>query len=98
MNKSILLLLRKRPRRHQASQKKDRPESDAQKENKASDEQKKQKIITHTVQENETLYSIAMKYYQSDKGMEMIKKWNHLKSAQLHKGQVLQIPVMDAEK
>nr|WP_244319662.1 LysM peptidoglycan-binding domain-containing protein [Parageobacillus toebii] len=39
-----------------------------------------------------------MKYYQSDKGMEMIKKWNHLKSAQLHKGQVLQIPVMDAEK
>jgi LysM repeat protein len=86
------------PSSEPSSQKKDRPESDAQKENKASDKQKKQKIITHTVQENETLYSIAMKYYQSDKGMEMIKKWNHLKSAQLHKGQVLQIPVMDAEK
>jgi LysM repeat protein len=77
------------------AKKEDRSESDAQKEDKSSDERK---IITHTVQENETLYSIAMKYYQSDKGMEIIKKWNHLKSAQLHKGQVLQIPVMDVEK
>lgn len=76
-------------------QKEERSESDAQKEDKASDEQK---VITHIVQENETLYSIAMKYYQNDKGMEMIKKWNHLKSARLHKGQVLQIPVMDVEK
>jgi len=57
-----------------------------------------QKVITHIVQENETLYSIAMKYYQSDRGMEIIKKWNHLQNTQLHRGQVLQIPVKDAEK
>jgi LysM repeat protein len=57
-----------------------------------------QKVITHIVQENETLYSIAMKYYQSDRGMEIIKKWNHLQNTQLHRGQVLQIPVIDVEK
>jgi LysM repeat protein len=57
-----------------------------------------QKVITHVVQENETLYSIAMKYYQSDRGMEIIKKWNHLQNTQLHRGQVLQIPVTDVAK
>jgi LysM repeat protein len=57
-----------------------------------------QKVITHVVQENETLYSIAMKYYQSDRGMEIIKKWNHLQNAQLHQGQALQIPVIDVKK
>ncbi|BDG46700.1 MULTISPECIES: LysM domain-containing protein [Parageobacillus] len=79
-----------------STQKKERPQSDVQKEDGASGGQPK--TITHTVQENETLYSIAMKYYQSDKGMEIIKKWNHLKSMQLHKGQVLQIPMVDVEK
>ncbi|ALF11352.1 LysM peptidoglycan-binding domain-containing protein [Parageobacillus thermoglucosidasius] len=80
-------------------QKKDRPQSGEQKENGASDKQpQKPKMIMHTVQENETLYSIAIKYYQSDKGMEIIKKWNHLESMQLHKGQVLQIPMVDVEK
>jgi LysM repeat protein len=57
-----------------------------------------QKVITHVVQENETLYSIAMKYYQSDRGMEIIKKWNHLQNTKLHQGQVLQIPVTDVKK
>jgi LysM repeat protein len=57
-----------------------------------------QKVITHVVQENETLYSIAMKYYQSDRGMEIIKKWNHLQNTKLHRGQVLQIPVTDVKK
>ncbi|SFA55247.1 LysM domain-containing protein [Parageobacillus thermantarcticus] len=87
------------PSSESSVRKKDRPPSDGQKENGALDgHPKKQKTITHTVQENETLYSIAMKYYQSDKGMEVIKKWNHLKSMQLHKGQVLQIPMVDVEK
>jgi LysM repeat protein len=59
---------------------------------------KGQKVITHVVQGNETLYSIAMKYYRSDRGMEIIKKWNHLQNAQLHQGQVLQIPAIDVKK
>ncbi|QPA33028.1 LysM peptidoglycan-binding domain-containing protein [Thermaerobacillus caldiproteolyticus] len=59
---------------------------------------KKEDVITHTVQENETLFSIAMKYYQSAEGMDIIKKWNHLESSQLHKGQVLQIPLVDTGK
>ncbi|MBB5323446.1 LysM repeat protein [Anoxybacillus tepidamans] len=61
---------------------------------RASDQQ----VITHVVQENETLYSIAMHYYETKEGMDIIKKWNHLKTSQLHKGQVLQIPVVDLSK
>lgn len=82
------------PSSESSTQKKDRQKADGA----SGGQPKKQKTITHTVQENETLYSIAMKYYQSDKGMEVIKKWNHLKSLQLHKGQVLQIPMVDVEK
>lgn len=57
-----------------------------------------QQVITHVVQENETLYSIAMHYYETKEGMDIIKKWNRLKTSQLHKGQVLQIPVIDLSK
>ncbi|MGG6437190.1 LysM domain-containing protein [Saccharococcus caldoxylosilyticus] len=65
---------------------------------KKNKKETRKKVITHIVQENETLYSIAMKYYQSDRGMEIIKKWNHLQNAKLHQGQVLQIPLTDVEK
>jgi LysM repeat protein len=61
-------------------------------------EKSKQKVITHIVKENETLFSIAMQYYETDEGMDIIKKWNHLKNSQLHKGQVLQIPMVDLSK
>ncbi|RAK22197.1 LysM domain-containing protein [Anoxybacillus vitaminiphilus] len=57
-----------------------------------------EKVITHVVQENETLFSIAMKYYKSDEGMQIIKEWNELDSSQLHKGQVLKIPVFEMSK
>jgi LysM repeat protein len=61
-------------------------------------EQSGEEVITHIVQENETLFSIAMKYYRDDEGMEIIKEWNHLNSSQLHKGQVLKIPVFEMSK
>ncbi|GMB07834.1 LysM peptidoglycan-binding domain-containing protein [Thermolongibacillus altinsuensis] len=63
-----------------------------------ADEPVEPSFIYHTVQENETLYSIAMKYYENTKGMDLIKEWNNLKSAKLHKGQVLKIPIIDGEK
>ncbi|WP_027408624.1 LysM peptidoglycan-binding domain-containing protein [Anoxybacteroides tepidamans] len=55
-------------------------------------------VTTHVVKENETLFSIAMHYYNTEKGMEIIKKWNHLKTSQLHKGQILQIPEIERSK
>jgi LysM repeat protein len=51
------------------------------------------KIISHTVQPNENLYRIAMKYYNSPKGMDIIMKANHLTSKQINAGQVLKIPM-----
>jgi LysM repeat protein len=66
--------------------------------NDEANEKSKQKVITHIVKENETLFSIAMQYYETDEGMDIIKKWNHLKNSQLHKGQVLQIPMVDLSK
>ncbi|GGJ59977.1 peptidase M23 [Anoxybacillus voinovskiensis] len=63
-------------------------------EKTASDKQ----VITHVVEANETLFSIAMRYYGTKDGMDIIKHWNHLQSAQLYQGQVLQIPVMELTK
>lgn len=54
-------------------------------------------FIYHKVQENETLYSIAMKYYGNEKGMDLIKEWNNLTSTKLQKGQVLKIPNMNGK-
>lgn len=66
--------------------------------NDEAEEKQKTKVVTHIVKENETLFSIAMQYYDTAEGMDIIKKWNHLKNSQLHKGQVLQIPVVDLSK
>ena len=57
-----------------------------------------EEVVAHIVQENETLYSIAMKYYQSAEGMDIIKKWNKLENSAIYKGQVLEIPLLSAEK
>jgi LysM repeat protein len=58
-----------------------------------STEPEASKIISHTVKPNENLYRIAMTYYQSPKGMEIIMEANHLTSNQLNAGQVLKIPI-----
>ncbi|MDQ0197464.1 LysM peptidoglycan-binding domain-containing protein [Neobacillus ginsengisoli] len=51
------------------------------------------KIVYHTVQPHETLYHIAIVYYHSQTGMDIIKNANHLKSDKLEQGQVLKIPL-----
>ncbi len=55
-------------------------------------------VVYHTVLENETLYSISLKYYRNKDGMTIIKNWNKLTSNQLNKGKVLQIPIDNFEK
>jgi LysM repeat protein len=54
---------------------------------------KQNKMIYHTVQPQETLYKLAKKYYNSAKGIEIIKKANNLTSDQIQVGQVLKIPL-----
>jgi LysM repeat protein len=76
----------------------DRPSVSETEQTEINEEKSEQKVITHIVQENETLFSIAMKYYKSDEGMQIIKEWNDLDSSQLHKGQVLKIPVFEMSK
>ncbi|WP_445612583.1 LysM peptidoglycan-binding domain-containing protein [Geobacillus sp. YF-1] len=56
------------------------------------------KTITHVVAANETLYSIAMKYYGTPSGMDMIKKENGLSSNRLQPGQTLRIPLAEKQE
>ncbi len=51
------------------------------------------KVIYHTVQPHETLYKLAIKYYHSANGINIIKQANNLKSDQINAGQVLKIPL-----
>jgi cytoskeletal protein RodZ len=48
-------------------------------------------IIYHTVQPQETIFRIAMKYYHSQDGIEKIKQANNLPSNEIQSGQVLKI-------
>ncbi|NQD65192.1 LysM peptidoglycan-binding domain-containing protein [Bacillus haikouensis] len=52
-------------------------------------------IIYHTVQPQETIFRIAMKYYHSQDGIAKIKKANNLPSNEIQSGQVLKIPLSD---
>lgn len=70
-----------------------------QEEHKEQNEQKQQEeqteeeaVIYHTVKSNETLYRIAMNYYKSQSGIEIIRKANNLKGNEIRVGQVLKIP------
>lgn len=52
-----------------------------------------QEFIIHIVKKDETLYRVSMKYYQSRKGEEIIKKFNDLKpNGVIYEGQKLKIP------
>ncbi|MFD2445891.1 LysM peptidoglycan-binding domain-containing protein [Bacillus sp. CGMCC 1.16607] len=55
-------------------------------------EESQEKEVYHTVQSMETLYRIAMKYYQSQTGIEKIREANQLSGNEIHVGQVLKIP------
>lgn len=50
-------------------------------------------LIYHTVQPNETLFRISMKYYQSQVGIDKIKNANGLRTDDIRAGQVLKIPL-----
>ncbi|MDN3016671.1 LysM peptidoglycan-binding domain-containing protein [Paenibacillus sp. BSR1-1] len=54
---------------------------------------KTSKIVYHTVQPKETLYHIAMKYYKSQSGMNIIRQANHFQGDNINAGQVLKIPL-----
>jgi len=51
------------------------------------------KVIQHTVKANETIFRIAMTYFSSQEGIEIIKQYNGLSGNEIRVGQVLQIPV-----
>jgi LysM repeat protein len=51
------------------------------------------KIVYHTVQPQETLYRIAMNYFHSNAGIEIIKQANHIQNNNIVTGQVLKIPL-----
>lgn len=52
-----------------------------------------EKIVYHTVQPNETLFRVAMKYYKSQDGIPLIKSANNIQGNEIKAGQVLKIPL-----
>lgn len=52
-----------------------------------------EKIKYHKVQPNETLFRIAMKYYHSQSGIEIIKNANGIQENEIQVGQTLKIPM-----
>lgn len=63
-----------------------------QPEQKKPEDEKTDLVVYHTVKPNETMYRIAMNYYKSPSGIEIIKKANNLKNENIQAGQVLVIP------
>lgn len=58
-----------------------------------TEEENGYKIIHHIVLEQETLASISLKYYNSDEGIPLIKKWNRLDRSEVKAGETLKIPI-----
>lgn len=54
---------------------------------------KETKVITHVVKEEETLFRIAMKYYGSREGEDIIRRYNNLQGNDIYVGQKLKIPL-----
>jgi LysM repeat protein len=50
-------------------------------------------IVYHVVKPQETVFRIAMNYYKSQDGIELIKEWNNLKDNNIEVGQELKIPI-----
>ncbi|WNS74072.1 LysM peptidoglycan-binding domain-containing protein [Bacillus sp. DTU_2020_1000418_1_SI_GHA_SEK_038] len=70
-----------------------KPSETVENEQVKDEQQSEQKeLIYHTVKPNETIFRIAMNYYQSKAGIDIIKKANNLKNDEIQAGQVLKIP------
>ncbi|WP_179884949.1 LysM domain-containing protein [Bacillus sp. AFS015802] len=67
---------------------KEEPKEEVKKEKK-----EEQKIVYHTVKPKETLFRIAMNYYNSPSGVDRIKEWNKIQDNEIQTGQVLEIPL-----
>ncbi len=52
-----------------------------------------QTVVYHKVQPGETIFRLAMKYYKSQSGIDIIKKANSLSSNEITVGQTLTIPL-----
>lgn len=50
-------------------------------------------IKTHKVAAGETLFSIAIKYYNSRSGEDIIREYNHFTGNEIYEGQILKIPI-----
>ena len=62
-------------------------------ENASENEQEYREIKTHTVKTGETLFKIAIMYYNSREGEEIIQKYNGLEADNIYVGQTLKIPL-----
>lgn len=51
------------------------------------------KVVYHTVKEGENLYRIALKYYHSKTGEDIIRRANNISGNEIRLGQVLKIPL-----
>ncbi|MEW4222535.1 LysM peptidoglycan-binding domain-containing protein [Rossellomorea marisflavi] len=51
------------------------------------------RVVQHTVKPQETLYRIAMDYYQSPSGVQIISEANGIQDNEIYTGQVLTIPL-----
>lgn len=71
----------------------EKEEKEKQKQQEQQQQESKEKVVYHTVKQEETMYRIAMTYYQSQNGIEKIKRANNLQSNEIHVGQVLTIPL-----
>lgn len=67
--------------------------TDVKSETNTNSTEQTTKIIYHTVKQQETLFKLAIKYYKSQKGIDIIKKENKLQSENIYTGQVLKIPL-----
>lgn len=73
-------------------QQEQRAKEQAEAKKKQQEEAKKATAKTHTVKQNETLYRIAMNYYNDPSAVEKIKRANNLSSETIAVGQTLILP------
>lgn len=67
----------------------------AEKQKIVADETEGIKQRYHVVVPGDTLFTIAITYYHSKEGMEIIREWNQLDSDEVQLGQKLKVPVKE---
>ncbi|WHY82857.1 LysM peptidoglycan-binding domain-containing protein [Siminovitchia fortis] len=64
-----------------------------EKQDEQNEDNPGEKVTYHTVQQGENLFRIAMKYYNSQEGVEKIRQANGLAGNEISVGQTLKIPL-----